>query len=450
MPKTLEYSVHEGVYVFPTEYGVELHLKHLRRDRHGQMLAEARFVTRGGAILALSNGDLGSGIWRNNFVGQAAARNSGNTVMYENTVIEALVALENDQNIARYGQSALRPRLVTASELIQSIPPTQQALVEGLFETGTLQAIVAKPKVAKTLLVLELAMVVSKGGGLWMGRKVAGGRVVLFQLEDSARTISNRMTTMLSGQLPGQLLVHHPDTPFQITDENYPLVVDACRGCSLVVVDPIIQASRVSDWNAASEVRAAYELWRRLARELDAVVVVVAHHRKQVGDFGDQIAGSIQGLATPDGIIELRRDSSLTKTQRKVSFVGRDWPDLEDEVIELDPQTLRFTVIGTASVLAEDRGRQSTAERAMELVSSLPATPPGMTYGELSARTGLGDKALRPALDLLKLEGRVEVTGTARSRTNPLRFYQKEQQGQLSSSSSAGHIYGSAEDEDKN
>jgi len=421
----IKYHIEDGVFRFPTDFGVELRIKNAHRDRNGHLCADARIVTQEDAVLAVSHGDLESLKWRRDFAGEAAARNSGDQLPFENAVIEALVALETDPIILSQDQTICKPKLLPASQIIRSVPPPRPALVDGLYEQGTLQGIVAKPKVAKTLLAFDLAVTVSNGGGYWLGRKVCGGRVAIFQLEDSSRTISNRIQAISSGQVSDQLLVHQPDAAFQIGEDNYELVVDACRGCSLVIVDPIIQASRVSDWNAAAEVRAAYELWRRLARDLDAVVVVVAHHRKHVGDFGEQIAGSIQGLATPDGIIELRRDSNLSKTQRKVSYIGRDWPDLEEQVIELDPETMRFTMIGDTSVLAEERKKKSSGKRAEELMDSLPTIPPGLTYSDLFIETGLGEKVLRDAIHVLQDQDRIITTGKRQSKGNPLRFYRR-------------------------
>ena len=233
---------------------------------------------------------------------------------------------------------------------------------------------------------------------------------------------------MLSGSLPENLLLHKADVPFRISQDNYTAVVDACRGCSLIIVDPIIQAARVTDWNAQQEVRDTYELWRRLARELDAVVVTVAHHRKALGDFGEQIAGSIQALATPDGIIEIRRDSSLATCQRRVSYIGREWPDLEDDVIELDPSTLDFCVVGTASDLKEKREQNASEKTADELWKLFPSDPPGVSYNYLIEQSGLGDKPVRNAVRLLKENGKLETTGTARSRPNPLRFHRSEEE----------------------
>ena len=274
---------------------------------------------------------------------------------WENVLIEAVVALEGDPNVVSQELPLWKPRRITAQEYVSTMAPRRPELVEGLYELGTLQAIVAKPKVAKTLLTLGLAVAVAKGGGEWLGRRVEGGRAAVFQLEDSHRTVGARLLAITSKKLPDDLLLHMADIPFRMSEDSYPQVADACRGFSLVIVDPIIQVARVGDWNAQQDVRNAYDLWRRLARELDVTVVVVAHHRKAVGDFGEQIAGSIQGLATPDGIVEVRRDGSLSKAQRRVSYVGRDWADLEDEVIELNPSTLTYDRVSTASDLVEER-----------------------------------------------------------------------------------------------
>ena len=217
-------------------------------------------------------------------------------------------------------------------------------------------------------------------------------------MEDSPRTVGARLQAITSKALPDDLLLHKADVPFRISENNYTLVADACRGSSLIIVDPIIQAAVVGDWNAQQEVRNAYDLLRRLARELDATVVVVAHHRKTLGDFGEQIAGSIQALAAPDGIVEVRRDGSLSKAQRKVSYVGRDWADVEDEIIELNPSTLTYRLVSTARDLVEERRQQALAQRADELLALLPPEPPGFTIKDIREQSGLGDKPARQTL----------------------------------------------------
>jgi hypothetical protein len=424
----IRYTLRDGVYTFPTELEAELHLKNVQRDGFGRLHADARFVTRDGAVLALAHGDLMSGPWRRDLAQQVAKRNSGDPTRWENVVIAAVVALESDPNVLSQVVPVAKPRLVPAAQFLAEIPPPRPQVVQEIGERGHLLAVVAKPKVAKSLLTLGLAVAVGTGIGTWLGRTVAPGRAAVFQLEDSPRTIGRRLKAMLGNSSPEHLLIHRPEEPFRISEDNYPLVVDACRECSLIVVDPIIQASRVGDWNSQQEVRNAYELWRRLARELDALVIVVAHHRKALGDFGEQIAGSIQGLATPDGIIEIRRDLSLTKTQRRVSYVGRDWADTEDEVIDLDTSTLTYTVVGTSKGFKEERRQKELEDLAGELEQFLPLAPPGLTFEELREKSGEGEKAVRSALKLLKEGGRLVTTGKLRSKTNPARYHRVQQE----------------------
>lgn len=427
--RELKYSLRDSIYTFPTEFEVELCLRNVQRDRFGRLHADARFVTKDGAVLALAHGDLTSGPWRRDLAMQVAARNSGDPVRWENVVIEAVVALESDPNVASQVLPVAKPQLVTARQFLQNIPPPRPEVVQGVGERGHLLAVVAKPKVAKSLLTLGLSVAVATGTGTWLGRKVAPGRVAVFQLEDSPRTIGRRLKTMLRDSLPDDLLIHQADEPFRISENNYALVADDCRGCSLIVVDPIIQVSRVIDWNSQKEVRDAYEWWRRLARELDALVVVAAHHRKALGDFGEQIAGSIQGLATPDGIIEIRRDPSLTKTQRRVSYVGRDWPDMEDEIIDLDASTLTYTVVGTSKDLIQERRQKEMEDRAVRLEQLLGLAPPGLTFEQLREKSGEGEKAVRSALKLLKDAGRVVTTGKLRSKKDPIRNHLVQEDG---------------------
>ena len=421
------YTLVDGVYTFPTELEAELRLKNVQRDKFGRIHADARFITNEGAVLALAHGDLTSGTWRRDLAKQVAARNSGDPVRWENVVIEAVVALETDASVASQVAPVTLPHLVTARQFLANIPPPRPHIVEELGERGHLIAVVAKPKVAKSLITLGLAVAVATGSGTWLGRGVVSGKAAVFQLEDSPRTVGRRLMTMLAGRLPDDLVIHQADEPFRISEDNYTLVADACRGCSLIVVDPIIQASRVTDWNSQNEVRDAYDHWRRLARELDALIVVVAHHRKALGDFGEQIAGSIQGLATPDGIIEIRRDSSLSGTQRRISYVGRDWVDIEDEVIELDDSTLMYRVVGTSKNLTEERKKKQIEDLADELEQLLPLAPPGLTFEEIWEKSGKGEAGVREALKLLKERHMVLTTGKLRSKNNPLRYHRNQQ-----------------------
>ena len=286
------------------------------------------------------------------------------------------------------------------------------------MERGCLYSFASKPKVGKTILLLNLALAVA-GGSEWLGRKVTNGRVCVFQLEDSDRTIKRRLERMTGGRWPSDLLLHV--VPYRLSVENYDATVAACRGASLVICDPIIQASDVRDWNAQSEVRATYELWRRLARDADATVIVSVHHRKMAGDFGDQMAGSIQAQATVDGIIEIYRDNNLEKTERRVSFTGRDWNDAEEEVIRLDTDALTWRSSGSFAEAREMAREGRLQEKAAKVWDVLPSEPPGFTYSEIEKATALGSNRIREAIRALG--DRVAQAGKGKSSKDPLNFW---------------------------
>ena len=139
------------------------------------------------------------------------------------------------------------------------------------------------------------------------------------------------------------------------------------------------------------------------------------------GDFGDAMAGSVQAQATVDGILELYRDRNLQKTERKVTFTGRDWPDFEDEVVSLDTTSLTWQAVGKYSDARDAAGEVRKQGDAAVALEALPDCPPGLTYAEWEATTGFG----RTKLGTIRktLGEQVGQGGKPRSPSDPLRFW---------------------------
>ncbi len=98
-------------------------MKNTQLDKYGRIHADARFVTREGAVLGLAHGDLTSGQLKRDLAAQVAARNSGDPVRWENAVIEAVVALEVDPNVVSQELPLSNPYLISAHEYVSSMPP---------------------------------------------------------------------------------------------------------------------------------------------------------------------------------------------------------------------------------------------------------------------------------------------------------------------------------------
>ena len=86
----------------------------------------------------------------------------------------------------------------------------------------------------------------------------------------------------------------------------------------------MMSAVKVGRWADIGEVRDAYNLWQQVAR----TILITAHYRTH------------QAGAAIDGIIEMRRGGDLNRHERRISFVRRDWPDIQDLIVALDPDSL--------------------------------------------------------------------------------------------------------------
>ena len=262
-----EYVMSNGEYTFASEI-CQLRLRGVHRDRYGRTFANLDLLTPDGkAYLATDHGELSSGRFRASLAQQAAKRNSNNPEAYEAILLSAEIALRTDRDVV---EKISPPEFVRVEDFIRQVPPSRPYIVGELIEAGGVYGCAAKPKIGKTLLLLQLALAVARGHE-WLGRNVQPGRVLFLQLEDSERSLRRRLETMNSGsRWPNDLLLHV--SPFRLVADNYEATVKACQGAFLIICDPIIQASEIRDWNSQHEVRAAYDLWRRLPRDVDAAV----------------------------------------------------------------------------------------------------------------------------------------------------------------------------------
>ncbi len=413
MPKPYTYAA--GVFTFPAENCI-LRFARVERNRYGSLFADVAILTLGGeGYLAQDHGELSSERFRGAIASSASKRNSSAAIAFENVLLDAYLAVKDDPAVA---SAVTLPAFIPATDFMRRRLPDLPELVAGLIAPGRLYVLAAKPKSGKTILLLNVAHAVS-GGNQVLGRRTTRGRVAFFQLEDSERTLQRRLNAMCPTGVPPDLLLHL--APFRLAEENFVATMAAIKGCSLVICDPIICATEIKDWNAQDEVRKGYDLWRRLARETDAAVLLSAHHRKMEGEYGDAMAGSIQAQASVDGIIELYRSNNLDKTERRVSYLGRDWGDIPDEVLRLNTDSLVWEPMGNFEEAQAEVKAGRAQETAMRVLEALPSEAPGQTYEQVEAATGLKHNAVAGAFKTLG--DKVSTTGKLGSKTNPIRFW---------------------------
>ena len=197
------YSVSSGVYTFPFDT-FQIQARKPQRDRYGRIFAGLEILTPDGqGFLATGHGDLQSGRFRGDLARQAAKRNSGDTLAIENAVMAVYLAIREDPNVA---EQLPAPSFQSAADFIRSVAPPGPAVVDGLLARGGLYSFAARPKTGKSILLLNLAIAVATGQP-WLGRQVARGRVLMFLLEDSPRTVKQRLESMCPKGVPEDLLI---------------------------------------------------------------------------------------------------------------------------------------------------------------------------------------------------------------------------------------------------
>ena len=409
------YTFSSGTFTFSSASCV-ITFSRVQRNRFGSVFGDVSILTPDGkGHLAQDHGEISSERFRQAIAATAAKRNSGSNLLIEDLLLDAYLSSKDDPLVA---QALPVPAFVSAADFAKHTLPELPEVVTGLIAPGRLYVVAAKPKSGKTILLMNMALAVA-GGRPVLGRVTRPGRVAFFQLEDSERTLQKRLRAMCPGIVPHDLLLHL--APFRLVEENFEPTLLSVRGCSLVICDPIVVATEIRDWNAQDEVRRGYDLWRRLARESDASVVLSAHHRKMEGEYGDALAGSIQAMATVDGILEMYRSRELNKTERRLSYLGRDWGDIPEEVIRLNQESLTWEIEGGFREVQEQARGVRQREQSQVVLEALPSAPPGLTYAEIEAETGMNRDAVRDCLKVLGTQ--VQSAGKPKSRTTPIRYW---------------------------
>jgi len=91
----------------------------------------------------------------------------------------------------RAGDAGPAKRLWTAAEILRAEFPEPKWIVPGLLPSG-LVSFGGRPKIGKSWKSLQVAVAVGTGGK-FLGREVAGGKVLYLALEDSPRRIQDRL-----------------------------------------------------------------------------------------------------------------------------------------------------------------------------------------------------------------------------------------------------------------
>ncbi len=411
-----------GGYLF-NDGAHQVEVLHPQRDRFGHLEADVRVLDITGAVLGQHQGIITSTRFRWDLATAAASRNSQDVGALDTLLLA--VELELDAILGVAGQHL---DLNGLEKWLHAQDTSYRYLVHGLFERGGLYLLTALAKSGKTLLAMCLLIALATRDE-WLGRAVIRDKPLLQSVaifaEDSPRTVARRFLRMLGQEPPEGIQLHVGR--FQLGDTNLEETVAALQGVDLVYADPLLEVSQIADLNDAVQVRAALQPWRELARRLDCVVLIAHHHRKDALNQGARVLGSGQVTAGVDAWIEMDSPKGLAPGERRLSFTGRDWAPIPEQIITLDPQTLTFSLVGTMKDRKSQAGEAERKGKDTQLVLQVwEALPPnameGFTYGEVATALGWNRSKVSRVLASAG-QGCFTLTGKAQSKVDPIRVH---------------------------
>jgi hypothetical protein len=282
--------------------------------------------------------------------------------------------------------------LTSASDFIREPEEETRWLVDGMFPSGGVSLLAAKPKVGKSTLARQLAVCVARGEP-FLGRETSKGPVVYLALEEKRSEVRAHFRAM--GVSDEEIHIHVGSAPENAV-ADLRNVVERIHPV-LVIVDPLFRMTRVKDTSAYAEVLAALEPLLSLARDTGAHVLAVHHSGKGERSGGDSILGSTAILGTVDTAILMKR----SERYRTVWTLQRYGTDLDEAVVEFDREA-RTVGLGEGKKQAEEHRLEREIEELLQN-KDRPLTEEEV-LAEVEGKTGTKRKALRELVKIAKLE----------------------------------------------
>jgi len=295
------------------------------------------------------------------------------------------------------------------SELLEEVPEEMEWLWDRMLPTGSLDVLAAYMKVGKSTLAYDLALSVARGQP-FLGFPTKQGGVLILALEEKREHAVKRLRDYgVTGDEPIWIVGVPLCPPPSLYKELRTFIQD--NEIVLVVIDSLARFAMLKDEDDNSEVTMFMAPLLELARETDAVVFLVHHERKSGGEAGRNIRGAGAILATADVALTLSKIEGGNSDARTLEVLGR-FQEYAPGKIRLGYEDGRYVSQG----LEED---QSFAARKTMVLGKVGEGP--MDVNEIANATGLSPRLVRPVVQALWQEGKLEREGEGK-RNNPYKY----------------------------
>jgi hypothetical protein len=273
---------------------------------------------------------------------------------------------------------------------------------EGILPEGGMSLCVAKPKVGKTTLALNLAVAVARGTE-FLGRKVTQGPVVYLALEEKKAEVKKKL--LAAGIEDEPIKFHFGSAPQEAMKQVEPLIKDT--GAKLLVIDVLQKFCRLKDLNDYAVVTNALEPLMAAARKQGCHILLTHHAGKADRPDGDDILGSTGLLGGVDTSIHIKK-----RDKRRCFFtIQRYGDDVEETVIDLKKD---------GSLEAMGSRQEVEIEEVKPLITAAVKTE-WLAKTEIYERIEKGKTIVSKAVDLLVESGDINRIGTGK-RNDPYKY----------------------------
>lgn len=296
----------------------------------------------------------------------------------------------------------------TAAALLAEADSDEPWLIEGVWPEAGCGFFAGEPKSKKSFLALLLAYAVVTGRA-FLGRGVRRGPVLIVDEENDRRELKKRMRRVARGlgvdPQQKDIVIAAPSV-LRLDDDESVAELDRLMSQvrpALVVLDPFVRLHR-GDENDASSVAALLGRLRTLSRAHRCAIVVVHHMRKKGEGRGGVAHGQrMRGSSDFHGWLDAAVYTEVERDAIKLTFESRYAVAPEPIHVNLADaaDAVLITVVDAPQDAAPD-------DRSDSLRAVLARQSEPLTKEQLKGATGLGDKALRKALESLRTSGELD------------------------------------------
>lgn len=221
-----------------------------------------------------------------------------------------------------------------------------------------LGVLVAKPKVGKSFMVLDLCLSVAAGEP-FLGCRTRQHGALYLALEDGKGRLQKRMLDILGKRSIPEAMRFRLDIPRigEGFEEELGKILDKNPDIRLVCIDTL---SLVKPKERAFEnvYTSDYSFMRVLKKISDSreICILLVHHTrkgKNTNDAFDSINGSTGIMGASDFSMVLDKDDR-NEADATLSITGRDI-EQQEQVVRFDKEHFRWTMQGSAAEIAEQR-----------------------------------------------------------------------------------------------